>query len=135
MSVRISALLLGAALALTVTAAGAEEDQKSANFIMPGCRQFVDPKSSRDAAIQGMCLGVVWGIALMGGGTRLAIEGTPPNDNKALRNLLCLDIPETVPLSQMVRVVIAHIDARPVRMHEDFRWLALEALRTAWPCK
>jgi hypothetical protein len=35
----------------------------------------------------------------------------------------------------MVRVVIAYIEARPSRMHENFDLLALEALRTTWPCK
>jgi hypothetical protein len=34
----------------------------------------------------------------------------------------------------MVRVVVAYIEARPARVHEDFRNLALEALREAWPC-
>jgi hypothetical protein len=44
-----SILLLGAALALTITAAPAAEDAISANFIMQGCRDFLDPKSKADA--------------------------------------------------------------------------------------
>ena len=40
-----------------------------------------------------------------------------------------------VTLGQMVRVIVAYIDARPARVHEDFRLLALEALVDAWPCK
>src|SRR5258708_9926592 len=31
--------------------------------------------------------------------------------------------------------IIAYIEARPTRMHESFNDLALEALRTAWPCR
>src|SRR4029453_4871755 len=30
---------------------------------------------------------------------------------------------------------VQYIDARPARMHEDFRILAAEAMRAAWPCK
>jgi hypothetical protein len=37
-------------------------------------------------------------------------------------------------LNQQVKVVISYIEARPARMHEPFRDLALEALRAAWPC-
>jgi hypothetical protein len=38
-------------------------------------------------------------------------------------------------VAQQVRIVAAYIDARPNRLHEDFRVLALEALKDAWPCK
>ena len=46
-----------------------------------------------------------------------------------------LCVPNLVTREQTVRVVIAYIDARPARMHEDIRGLALEALINAWPCK
>jgi hypothetical protein len=36
---------------------------------------------------------------------------------------------------QVVRVVIAYIDARPARLNEDFMELATEAMVAAWPCK
>ena len=36
---------------------------------------------------------------------------------------------------QTVRVVVQYIDSRPERMHEDFKKLALEAMKAAWPCK
>jgi hypothetical protein len=32
-------------------------------------------------------------------------------------------------------VVVAYIERRPQRMHEDFGVLAVEALHEAWPCK
>jgi hypothetical protein len=31
--------------------------------------------------------------------------------------------------------VVAFLDARLKRLHEDFRLLTIEALRDAWPCK
>jgi hypothetical protein len=49
------------------------------------------------------------------------------------RRLICS--PQNVWREQRIRVVVAFIDARPARMHEDFRQLALEALMGAWPCK
>jgi hypothetical protein len=42
--------------------------------------------------------------------------------------------PEGVNNKQMVRVVVAYIERRPQRMHENFNRLALEALHEAWPC-
>src|SRR6266550_2415689 len=47
----------------------------------------------------------------------------------------CADIPRDVTYEQMVRVVIRYIEARPNRMHEPFRSLALEAIVGAWPCR
>jgi hypothetical protein len=43
--------------------------------------------------------------------------------------------PREIALGQLVRVVLKYIDIRPERMHEDFRVLAIEAMKTAWPCK
>jgi Rap1a immunity proteins len=42
--------------------------------------------------------------------------------------------PQGVTTGQMVRVVVAYIERRPERMHEDFRRLAIEAWHEAWPC-
>jgi hypothetical protein len=42
--------------------------------------------------------------------------------------------PQGVIHEQAVRVVVAYIERRPQRMHEDFRRLALEAMHEAsWP--
>jgi hypothetical protein len=46
MSIRISGLLLGSALALTVTAASAAEDPNSADYIMPYCRGSIKDQPS-----------------------------------------------------------------------------------------
>jgi hypothetical protein len=40
-----------------------------------------------------------------------------------------------VTLPDVVRIVVDFIAARPERMDELFTTLALEALRSAWPCK
>jgi len=138
MSARITLSLFGAALALTVTAAGAAENVHSANYMLPHCRNFVDRKSV-DLFNQGICAGLVEGIAVPGG---LVILYALPSDYdkpephlRDLQRMLCIDAPDEATVEQMVRVVVAYIDARPARMHEDFRNLAREALRTAWPCR
>ena len=40
-----------------------------------------------------------------------------------------------VTFARKARVAVTHIEARPERMHEDFRALAVEAMQKAWPCK
>jgi hypothetical protein len=107
-------VLLGAALALTVTsvwAAGMDVD--SANYMMPGCRDWLGDAAA-NLFRQGRCAGVIEGLIYLNGG--------------ACR-------PEGSTREQSVRVVVAYIDARPAQMHERFDDLALEALRAAWPCK
>jgi hypothetical protein len=146
-------LIIGGVLALTVTAAGAAEDASSANYMMPGCRSFVVKGAQDNFLLQGMCAGMVRGMATFGSRIALMLKiATVPSkkeiDNQpdepavarrrlanALQNYWCVDIPDKVTLSQEVRVVIAYIEARPARMHEDFDSLAHEALQAAWPCR
>jgi hypothetical protein len=123
------AILIAAALTLTVTAAMAAEVAVSANAIMPGCRAFVD-RSSRDNLLKGFCVGAVSGVAYVSGQLRLFSPLT--ND---VRRTLCVNGPSAATNDQLVRVVIAYIEARPARIHETFQELALEALQAAWPCK
>jgi hypothetical protein len=129
-----SALFGAAALALTVTGAAAE-DRNSANYIMQGCRDVVTgkraPLTVTDSA---RCMGIIEGISFMGGMVKLGLEFGPMPDPR-WQGLVCLDIPDGVTTGQMVRVVVAYIDAQLARMHEEFNLLALEALRDAWPCK
>jgi hypothetical protein len=86
--------------------------------MMPGCHHFLQPDTPPTDAkvylIAATCVGLVEGLAYARPGIC-----TPPN----------------VTRGQAVRVVVKYIDDRPQRLHEDFRELALEALRAAWPCK
>ncbi len=131
MSIRISGLLLAAALALTVTAAeAAEMDMDSANYMMPGCRDFIARSSREDLRfLHGYCLGLVTGFIIMGGGVSKSAAAAADAPG------LCLKVPADVTLVKGIQVVIAYIDAHPARMNEGFHTLILEALRDAWPCK
>src|SRR5258707_262993 len=105
MSVR--KLIIGGALALTVTAASAAEKDtySSANFWLPYCKAWLTAHADDDAPIrEGICVGEVNGLA----------------------HASCADIPAGGTFEQEVRVVIRHIDMRPQRMHEPFLDLALE---------
>jgi hypothetical protein len=119
-----AALLLGVfAAALLHQNADAQADRKSANSMMPGCQQFVEPPKGEPTPVdfvrRGHCAGLVEGLtyAAYASGGR---ETCRP--------------PSTVTNAQLVRVVLTYIERRPQRMHEDFRKLALEALHEAWPC-
>jgi hypothetical protein len=132
-----SGLLFGAALALAVTAAPAE-DNRSANEMMPGCRAFANrrPPPPGDMFPQACCAGIVRGLSSAGvwagGVERDARSTTTPSAEMAyMRRYLCLDIPDEVTINQQVRVVVAYIDARPARLHEFFDFLAFEALQAA----
>ena len=133
MSARIpTSLFVGAALALTTTMAAAE-DTSSATYILPGCQDFLNlnqPQTDR----QGFCAGTVAGISFVGKDLR-RLRPSYPSESDAVTGLHCLDIPEKVTLMQLVRGVIAYIEARPQSMLESFNDLALEDLRTAWPCR
>jgi hypothetical protein len=129
MTKSVAGLFVAVALALTVTAAGAAEDNYSANSRLTGCRDFLDQKSNGDGFARGLCVGVVTTIVDIGG-----LFVVSPLDDKS-RRALCIDAPAAVTGGQAIRVVVAYIEARPARMHEPFPVLALEALQAAWPCR
>jgi len=128
MWIRISGLLLGVVLAFTVTAAAAQVN--SANEMMPHCRNALDPKSAENLYAQGACVGTIVGIAFVA----VSLNALSPSDGKVRREL-CINPSATGIRGQLVRTVVAYIDARSARMHENFGVLAVEALRAAWPCR
>lgn len=87
----------------------------SANHKLAGCRAAAEGTIRNSTGFDvGWCMGAV-----------LALVATDTST--------CA--PYTSTQAQAVRVVVAHIDQRPARMHENFLQLALEALRLAWPCR
>jgi Ssp1 endopeptidase immunity protein Rap1a len=125
-----SVAALFGALALTITAASAEEeDVSSANYMLPHCRRYAEHKPA-NLLFEGVCAGTLAGIGFMGGSLR---DFSPLGND--VRRALCINTPPTATSNQLLKIVIAYIEARPARMHEPFTQLALEALRTAWPCR
>ena len=93
---------------------GFAEDLNSANFVMKGCRLFASDQPSTGSVSEGVCSGLLGGLAY-----------ADPT--------IC--IPPRVTHYQTARVVVQYIDQRPNRTHESFLKLATEALRLTWPCK
>jgi hypothetical protein len=120
------ALILGIAIGLVAESlALAQEDKHSANYMLPYCRVAVNKEEiSRpaDGVVRGVCIGIIEAIDFM-------MSEYPPEE-KEKRSCP----PAGVPLDQTVRVVITYIEARPQRMHENFKTLAIEAIHDAWPC-
>ena len=107
-------LLIGTFVVATLIPSGAmaEPDGLSFDFVMTGCREFV--QGIRNFRSAGYCAGFAVGVAV-----------ADPN--------ICP--PATGTLGETVHVVVQYIDARPARHHEGFAKLATEALRETWPCR
>jgi Rap1a immunity proteins len=117
-----AALILGllpAALLAQNADAQTKPDRWSANYLMPACRNWIAFAGDRQGIDEAMCAGIISGLAY-------TVKFLPP-DSSSCR-------PEGVTIGEMVRVVVAYIERRPERMHEDFRRLAVEAWHEAWPC-
>jgi hypothetical protein len=121
-----AAALALALLAATLLAGNADAQRNlTANGMVPPCKDFIASGEKRQevnvatAIEQGVCIGII--VALTGVATDL-----PP------RISWCR--PQGVTLGQTARVILAYIERRPQRMHEDFVALAAEALHEAWPC-
>ena len=112
-------LLVAASVALI----GAVDVAKalSANEMFSGCKAFVDGqmRTSQLGAMGNFCSGVLHGIAGMSKLLPLELQSCPPAASNA---------------EQLARVALKYIEAKPQRMHEDFRLLAVEAFHQAWPC-
>ena len=122
----MQAVVLGIAMGLTAgTLALAQEDKDSANYMLPYCRAAVNKEEvtrPTDAVVRGVCVGIIEAIDFM-------MSEYPPQDKEYSS---CP--PSGVNLDQTVRAVITYIEARPQRMHENFKTLAIEAIHDAWPC-
>jgi hypothetical protein len=114
--------LIEAALIGSATAQSNVQEDTSANLAFLGCKAFAEGRATNAQLVNaaGFCSGVVHGLAYVG-------NVLPPEYE------FCA--PPTSTARQLARVVINYIEARPQRMHEDFRMLTLEAFHYAWPCK
>src|SRR6187402_3349554 len=108
-------LTISVALSVPGTSAFASGEISSAKNIMVGCRAFA--KNDPDGTLllnKGFCIGVV----------------------DTLRDLLpSVCVPQGLILGETVRVVVKYIDDRPSRHHEQFWYLAAEALKDGYPCR
>jgi len=111
---------VAAAVFLSASAASAVEDATlSADRMLPACTAFIRDRAPGDVDgvfAAGRCIGLMQGL-----GFASRLFGVCP--------------PDEVTVAQRARVAVTYVEARPERMHEDFRVLAVEAMQKAWPCK
>jgi hypothetical protein len=111
---------VAAAVFLSASAASAVEDATlSADRMLPACTAFIRDRAPGDVDgvfAAGRCIGLIQGL---GFASRL-LGACPPDE---------------VTVAQRARAAVTYVEARPDRMQEDFRALAVEAMREAWPCK
>jgi hypothetical protein len=90
----------------------------SGNAALEGCREYIK-QGTRSPTGQGYCVGVIQ-----------TLHAFPPSDNPNYR--YC--IPDAVEVTQMIRVVVVHMERQPQNLHFPFPYLAAEAFAKAWPC-
>jgi len=97
--------------------------EDSANAIAPGCRAIANniQKPTLEESLQApKCVAMV---------------STLRNVGKMFIASYRYCVPQEAINAQAVKVVVAYLDRIPTRTHEPFLWLAIEALREAWPCR
>lgn len=116
LALNLRGIVVIAALMLSGGSACAQgPDIISANGVLPGCiNALSDQPNSNLAWETGYCQGIVSTLSYM-------------------EDQLCF--PKGVTTGQQIRVIVRYINDRPERMHENFKALALEAMKAAWPCK
>jgi hypothetical protein len=101
----------------------------SGSEVLPACKLYLSVVDRHGAVSQseiphlmdaGECLGAVYAMLTVSHTLAEPLKFCPPVDFDA---------------EQGVRSVVAYIENRPERAREDFTMLALEALRSAWPCR
>jgi len=134
----MKATICGALLALMITtvsfgANGAEEDTKSADYLLPYCKLTTEQtgSSARNALNVGRCIGIVEGISQM---FQLLNEAQAVGAVQ-LDPLLCTSIPVGITTQQLVDVVVKYGATFPELTHRPFTVLAMSAMRVAWPCE
>jgi hypothetical protein len=113
----------GLAIYLATAHAAAAGNDHSANYYLPSCSSYVNKEFSEAPFLQGKCVGIIEGLAVM------ASDLAPG----FVVSRSC--VPDDVTLGQMTAVVVQWLDQHPQQWHRDFRALVLHALHDAWPCQ
>ena len=113
--------MLGLSLALLGCGSGNDYGGQTGYDYLPRCQLVVrGPRTDREIVSATYCVGAV--SALVGVAPLL-----PP------RYRFCF--PDDVTAGEAVQVVVAYLESSLSRLHEDFRQLAIAAMRQAWPCR
>jgi Ssp1 endopeptidase immunity protein Rap1a len=106
----------------------ASANAANANEVLPACQLYLSVIDRHGSVTQselshlmdaGECLGAVYAMLAVSHTLAEPLKFCPPVEFEA---------------EQGVRVVVAYIEKKPERGREDFTTVALEALRSKWPC-
>ena len=113
--------MLGLSLTLLGCGSGDDHSGQTGYDYLPRCQLVVrGPRTDREIVSAAYCVGAV--SALVGVAPLL-----PP------RYRFCF--PDDVTAGEAVQVVVAYLESNLTHLHEDFRQLAITAMRQAWPCR
>ncbi len=105
------------ALALNASAARAQE-VVSAHAMLPHCMAAL--KSDTQSSMGGRCLGIIATLSFV---------------SRVLPDNLKFCHPNTATPEQIVQAIGSFMDATPDSVGQDFRLIALAAMRNKWPCQ
>ena len=111
-------LIIGSLLASALTASAAvaqDADGKSTKSILPHCMAASDTQD----VTGGRCAGIVATLSFV---------------SRVLPDNLKFCHPSTATPEQMVQVVAKFVESNPDAVTQDFRLVALAAMRDKWPC-
>jgi sugar/nucleoside kinase (ribokinase family) len=113
--------MLGMSLGLLGCGSGNDYGGQSGYDYLARCQLVVrGPRTDGEVATATYCVGAV-----------SALVGVAPL--LLPRHQFCF--PDDVTAGEAVQVVVAYLESSLSRLHEDFRQLAIAAMRQAWPCK
>ena len=114
-------LMLGLSLTLSGCGSGNDYGGQSGFDYLPRCQLVVrGPRTDREIVSATYCVGAV-----------SALAGVAPLLPPQYR--FCF--PNDVTAREAVQVVVAYLESSLSRLQEDFRPLAIAAMRQAWPCR
>jgi hypothetical protein len=96
----------------------------SAGYYLPGCKAYNEQGEPPVPVALRMskCVGVIESLMILGGSKKLSQD-----------QQLCF--PDGITANKVAATVVQYVEQRPARLRETFVPLALEAMRTTWPCK
>lgn len=105
-----------------------EQPRFTGNDMLKACTEM-DPTSepmkrlpnAEEARDHGLCLGMVYGLSVLGG---VATRNSP----------MAICNPLNATIGQWVSVIVRYLRRHPEEMHLDFMILGAKAASEAWPC-
>lgn len=126
----VPATALATALAMVTAppmAAGAAEEDTSANALLPYCK-IASGQAGAKAYLVGRCVGTVQGVA-----DTLSLVKQADAQNNIVQ--LCVDRPKSADTGQAVEAVVKYGDAHPDQTRAPLTVVTALALTEAWACK